>query len=150
MKRLSAYKKLKVLNIHINYNGEKISFNLASELRINYDDINGNLKTQPGYYGFCLLLHKRLLGNFERLKMERDSVYGRLFLKAKETKLMGNRPFSDDASKAWVESHKEYKQITLDCIKAREDADVIQAAVKGFEQRKDLLQSISSNIRNEK
>ena len=150
MRRLSAHRKSKFLDIKIVYNGEKVNFNLVHELRVSPDLINDNLKSQPGYYGFCLLLHKKLLAQFERLKMERESIYGRLFLKAKSTKTMGSRPYSDDAAKAWVESHKEYKQITLNCIKAREDADCIYAAVKGFEQRKDILQSISSNVRSEK
>lgn len=147
MKRLSTYKKSKVLNINIRYNKELISFNLATELRISTTIINENLKTQPGYYGFCLLLHKKLLTIVEQSKMERDSVYGRLFLKAKETKIMNNRPYSDDAAKCWVDSHKEFKTITLACIKAREDSDIILAAVKSFEQRKDLLQSLASNER---
>ncbi|HJY22853.1 MAG TPA: hypothetical protein VJ279_08220 [Hanamia sp.] len=150
MKRISSYRKSKILDIKVVYNGEKIIFNLASELRVNPDSINDSLKIQPNHYGFCLLMHKKLLAVVERLKMERDATYGRLFIRAKETKVMNGRPFSDDTAKAWVESHSEFKKITRDCIKAREDADIIFAAVKGFEQRKDILQSISSNIRNEK
>lgn len=149
MKRLNAYRKSKVLDIKIRFNGELVSFNLATELRVNPDIINDNLKTQPGYYGFCLLLHKKLLSRFEQLKMERDAVYGKIFLNAKATKNMNGRPYSDDAARAYTESHKKFKDISLQCIKAREDADIISAAVKGFEQRKDILQSISSNIRKE-
>lgn len=149
MKRLASYRKSKILDIRIKYNGELVVFNLASELRINPDIINENLKTQPGYYGFCLLLHKKLLAVFEQLKSDRDAVYGRLLLYAKENKTMNNRPYSDDASKAWVEKHKEFRAITTQCIKARLDADTMLAAVKGFEQRKDLLQSIASNVRKE-
>lgn len=149
MKRLAAYKKSPILNINIKFNGELVSFNLLTELRTNPDFINDNLKTQPGYYGFCLLLHKRLLANFEQIKADREAVYGRLFLKAKETKIMNGRPYSDDTAKAWVESRKEFRDITTKCIKIRESADIILAAVKGFEQRKDILQSISSNIRRE-
>jgi hypothetical protein len=150
MKRLSTYRKSKVLNIKVRYNGELITFNLASELRINPDIINENLKVQPGYYGFCLLLHKKLLSRFEQLKADRDAIYGSIFLNAKETKIMNGRPYSDDAAKAYTESHSRFKKITTECIKAREDADVILAAVKGFEQRMQILQSMSANIRNEK
>lgn len=150
MKRLAHYTKSKILDIRIRYNGELIVFNLATELRIQRVMLNENLKKQPTYYGFCLLLHKKLLAIFEQLKSDREAAYGRLFLKAKSTKVMNGRPYSDDAAKAYVESHKEFTGITTQCIKARQDADIVWAAVKGFEQRKDLLQSISSNVRNEK
>lgn len=149
MKRLASYTKSKILDVRITYNGEKVVFNLASELRINPDIINENLKKQPGYYGFCLLLHKKLMAVLEQKKSDREAEYGRLFLFAKQEKKMNGRPYSDDAAKAWVESHKKFKSITTECIKARLDADVILAAVKGFEQRKDLLQSIASNVRKE-
>jgi hypothetical protein len=48
-----------------------------------------------------------------------------------------------------VVSRKSYVKITNMCIKAKDDADTIYAAVRAFEQRKDLLQTISSNRRRE-
>lgn len=148
MKRLSAYSKSKVLNIKVRYGSELVHFNLATELRITEEKLNTQLKTQPGYYGFCLLLHKKLLSIFETKKMERKSVYGRLFLNAKENKTMNGRPYSDDSAKVYVESHKQFIAATTECIKAKDDADQLYACIRAFEQRKDLMQSISSNIRN--
>jgi hypothetical protein len=149
MARLSAYKKSPIFNINIVYNGERVSFNLAKELRINADSIDYELSTQPGYYGFCLLLHKKLLTIFEQCKLERKRVYGRLLVQSKDRKLNG-RPYTDDLSKSWVESHKNYIAVSEKCIQAKDHADTIYSCIKSFEQRKDLLQSIASNRRAEK
>lgn len=150
MKKLSNYRKSPIFNIRIRYNGELVQFNLGHELRIDPDIIDDNLKNHSGYYGFCLLLHKKLLARFEEKKHERKATYGRLFLKAKETKVMNNRPYSDDAAKAWAESHKDFLKVSQECITAREEADILFTCVRGLEQRKDLLQSLSSNIRSQK
>lgn len=149
MKKLIAYRKSPINNIRIRYNGELVSFNLMSELRIDRTSLNEHLKKQPGYYGFCLLLHKKLMAQFERLKHERMGVYGKLFIYAKEHRTLNSRPYSDETAKSWVESHKKFKEVSERCIKAREDADLMYTCVRSFEQRKDLLQSISSNIRAE-
>lgn len=151
MSFIKKHNKLTFLNINIQYGDEKITLNLLSELRINPDQINDEIKRQPSKYGFLLLLHKKLLTRFEEIKTERKKVYGKLYMRAKETKQASTgRPMSDDLAKAWVESHKKYVDITMLCIKAKDDADTIFSCVRAFEQKKDLIQSLSSNIRNEK
>lgn len=148
-KRLSQYRNLGFLNITIEYGKEVISFNLMDELKVDPDVINNELKTQASKYGFCLLLHKKLLTQYEYLCKRRQKMWAKLFFKAKEQKING-RPYSDDLAKAWVETQSEYVALTKKCINAKDDADTILSCVKSFEQRKDLIQSLSSNIRNEK
>ena len=60
------------------------------------------------------------------------------------------RYMSDDAAKAWVESHPKFVKASRDCIKAKDAVDMMYAVVRAFEQRSNLIQTISSNIRNEK
>lgn len=150
MKRLIKYKSSPIFQVRIKYGKELVSFNLSRELKIDEDTIDHQLTTQPTHYGFCLLLHKKLLTLFEEAKVDRKRVYGRKLLYAKENKQMNGRPFSDDAAKAWVESHKEFVAASMKCIKLKDQADVLFSCIKAFEQRKDLLQSISSNRRSEK
>lgn len=121
------------------------------ELKISEAIISTEIKNQPSKYGFLLLLHKKLLTAFEEAKLKRGKIIGMLTLEGKE-KLQPhtNRPFTDDMVKAWVESHKKYLEASQACIAAKDAADAIYACVKGFEQRKDLLQTLSSNQRNER
>lgn len=150
MKRLSNFYKLKFTTVRVNYGGEKVIFSLMKELTVTPDLINDDLVGQAKKYGFCLMLHKKLLTQFEKDKVQLNKVYGELFFRAKSLKHEGGRPYSDDLAKAWVEKHPRYIKAQLACIKSRDDADTIYSCIKAFEQRKDLIQSISSNLRNEK
>ena len=148
MKRLIKYRKSEVNQISIRYKNEDFEFSLWQELSIDEDNIEKELKTQPSYYGFLLLLQKKLNTRFEDFKRRRRKVYGKLLLRAKSQKV-GSRFMNDETARAWVESHPQFDKITKLCIKAKDDADTIYAAVQGFQQRKDLLQTLSSNRRKE-
>ena len=150
-KELKHHYKLPFLNLNIKYGEEKINFNLLRELRLNPTRINEELQNQPSKYGFCLLLHKKLLTIFETKKVYLRKQYGRLYFQAKERKHKSTgRLFTDDMAKAWVEKHPDYINAQLACIKSKDDADAIYSCIKSFEQRKDVAQSISSNSRNER
>lgn len=103
-------------------------------------------------YGFALLLQKKLNSNFERLRQDRKKTYGRLYLKAKErlTSKQTKRGYSDEAARAYVLCHPTYVNLTTQCIEAKDMADTMFAVIRSFEQRKDLMQTISSNNRKEK
>lgn len=150
LRRLDNYRKSKVNNIRIEYGGKIIQFNLWDEVAINEVVLNKELKKQSSYYGFLLLLHKRLLTAFETTKQERIRNYAQLYLRGKDKIQKGtNRPYNEEMAKAYADAHKSHKILTLECIKLKDNADVIFACVKAFEQRKDLLQTISSNNRKE-
>jgi hypothetical protein len=152
MSNLKTY--LKTSKIHIvkvTYGGETITFNLGKELRISESRLNDELKVQPSKYGFALMLLGKLKTRFEDLKTTRREVRGRLWKKAKNTiQETTKRPMSDELAKAWVESHPKFITAERACTMAKDDVDVMYAVVRAFEQRKDVIQTISSNIRNEK
>lgn len=148
MSKLSDYKTSRLNRITIKWEGETIKFNLFDELKISEAALMKEIKVQPSYYSFLLMLHKKLLTKFEDLKVQRETRYYTAFLQAKEEKNAG-RPLNDDVCKARAKTDKEYQILTKACIKVKDDADAIYSCVKGFEQRKDLLQTLSSNIRKE-
>jgi hypothetical protein len=140
----------KVSNISIKYGSELHRFNLIDIVQINEHTIERELKRQPGYYGFCLLLQKKLTTLHEELKQERKRLYGKLYLRAKShLKSDNGRGYSDEAAKAYVLCNKEYVRITKACIESKDHADTMWAVIRAFEQRKDLMQTISSNKRKE-
>lgn len=148
MSNLKKYKSSSLNNIRIKFNGEVIKFNLFEEVTISQNMIDKEIRVQPSHYAFLLLLHKKLLTQFEDLKLERTKIYSQKFLQAK-SELHNGRPLNDDMCKAHANSDEEFVMATKRCIKAKDDADTIYACVKAFEQRKDLLQTLSSNLRKE-
>lgn len=150
MKRLSNYRKSSINHVHINYGGKVFEFNIYEEAKISEEAIEREITTQPSKYALLFILHKKLLAKFETLKQNRKGLYGRLLGVAKTRTSSNGRPLTDKGSEAWVEAHKKYKKATEDCIKAKTDADILQGCVRAFEQRKDLMQTLSSNIRKER
>jgi hypothetical protein len=151
MTQLEKYLKANPLVITIQYGNQTITLDLGEELRVSEDNINSELKRAPSKYGFALLLVGKLRTKFENLKVTRKKIRGKLYRKAKGIKSqVTNRLMSDDLAKAWVESHPRYVKISRQCIKAKDDVDQMYAVVRAFEQRSNLIQTISSNIRNEK
>jgi hypothetical protein len=147
---LKRFKNSSLANIKITYGNEVHRFNLIEITTISEVTIEKELKRQASYYGFCLLLQKKLTTQFERLKHERKKLYGRLYHKAKEQlKSNTGRGYSDEGAKAYVLHNKEYVRLTEACIEAKDNADTLYAVVRALEQRKDLMQTISSNKRKE-
>lgn len=139
-----------ISNITIKYGNEVHRFNLIDIVEITEYTIDREMKRQPGYYGFCLLLQKKLTTLYERARQKRKRLYGKLYLRAKSNlKSESGRGYSDEAAKAYVLCNKEYIRATEACITAKDHADTMWAVIKAFEQRKDLMQTISSNKRKE-
>ena len=138
--------KLKVITVR--YGEETFKFNLFRDLKISIHSIQKEISEQPSNYAFALLLHKKLVTRFMELKEERKSLGARLYMEAKNTLVSGRAP-SDDYCNAKKESNKKYRMLTQACIISKDAADTLFALIKGFEQRKDLLQTISSNNRKQ-
>lgn len=149
MNPLSKYRNSPINIISIRYGKEDIIFNIAKAAKIDEDNIEAEIKGQPSHYAFLFVLHKRLLTKFEELKLRRGSIYGELLARAKERKNVYGRPLSDTASDKWIKSHKKYLRISEACIKARDEADQLLGAVRAFEMRANLMQTLSSNLRKQ-
>lgn len=147
---IARYRKSSINTISIRYGNETIIINVSRAAKISEDSLESEIKNQPSYYGFLFILHKRLLTRFEQLKLRRQQVYGQLLGKAKERKNSFNRPISDTAAEKWVKAHKKYIAASQDCINARDQADQVLGAVRAFEMRAALMQTLSSNLRKER
>jgi len=143
-------KTSKVNEIKIKYEGETFRFNLNEELSINTAKINTELKEQPSYYGFLLLLRNRLLTQKEDLERQSDKRYAHVYLRtAEKINPKTNRPFSDKAAIQTAMEDTEYNNIRTKFIQAKQNYNDINSCVVSFEQRAQLIQSLSANLRNE-
>jgi hypothetical protein len=151
MTQIKLYKSSRLGKLTIKYGKEVFTFSLFDELAIKEVNLNRQIKDQPSAYGFLLLLQKKLNTEFEIAKSDRRKLQGKLYLKAKENlraKSTG-KGYSDEAAKAYVYKNSKYNMLTRRCIEVKDAADSIYAMVRAFEQRKDLMQTLSSNQRRE-
>lgn len=138
-----------LMNIEITIGAEKFKFNLFKELSINNSDLNTEISIQPQMYGFLGMVVSRLSKNLEEAEATKKRMAAKLYVRFKDqkSKLTG-RPNSDDVCKALVEKSKSYKKVVSRYLKAREQLQIIQNSLESFKQRKDLLQTLSSNNRS--
>ena len=138
-----------LMNISIRLGNEKFQFNLYQELAINTADLNTEIPMQPQMYGFLGMVVARLVKNLEEAEAHKKRVHAKLYVKYKDGKSsLTGRPNSDDVAKALVEKSKLYKAVVSRYLLAKEQLQTIQFALEAFKQRKDLLQTLSSNNRS--
>lgn len=140
-----------ILDISIKYGGERINFNLAEELKISEARVNEEIKSQPSYFGFLLILMVKLDRLKNDKKAELNKIKARLFIRFKEEiDPHTNRIYSNDLAEAKVETNSRYQKALRDYNKVEEDWATIKSCVEAFQQRGSLIQTISANYRIEK
>lgn len=152
MGRINKYSsKSNLMNILIRYNNEKFQFNLFKETVINEDNITEELKDQPSSYSFLTMLHKGLLKQYSGYEILEKKAYAHAYLKHKEANSpITGRVNSDDVAKQKAELDMKYLKAQRASINAKYEVNVIGDAIKAFEQRKDMLQTLSANRRKER
>lgn len=131
------------------YGDEKFVFNLASEVLIDENIINDEIKEQASSFSFLGLLHKKLVRVADEAEANVKKVYAQEYMNNKENLVIdGKKPTAEDL-KQYTTASEDYQKSLTDYYKAKEDADTIGHALKSFEQRAHLIQSISANVRME-
>lgn len=134
-----------IMNIKIQYNKQTFAFNLNEELKINEGNLNTNIKGHARSYAFLAMLHVKLV------MKHRDQM--KIVKRMKDEHMVKYKPLYKTVTEAeavMYKKHPSLKKAEDEMLEMEELKDVIQVCVKAFEARKDLLQSISANVRKEK
>lgn len=139
-----------LMQITIEWQKERFRFNLFEELRIDSDQLEYEITQQPSSYAFINMLWKKLVLAAEEAKVNWEKAESKEFVRYK--KLINDdtgRPYSDDQAKAYAKASR----ITASAFDIYRDfknqANVLETCVKGFEMRSGLLQTLSANQRKE-
>jgi len=149
MKRIKKYASTSsLMDVKITYGEETFEFNLFEELVVNENKINQEIKEQPSSFAFLAMLHKKLLRVSKDKKAEMEKAYARAYMQYK-TKIdpETQRLYPKESAKELATKSPIYQQAIKKYHQAEEDWGVMDACVRGFEQRKDLIQTLSANIR---
>jgi len=138
------------MDIRIKFGNEVFRFNLYEELIVNEDKINKELQEQPGYYGFMGLLLVKLQRSKDDKDAELNKKEAELFVRFK-TDINPNtgRETSERLADALVRDEEEYQAILKEVNNLKESVGIIKHCLNAFEQRSNLIQSLSANRRKE-
>jgi len=145
---LNIISKSELMNISITYQNEKINFNLFEELSISEGKINQEIKDQPSYQGFLGVLLTHLDKKHSDEKQSLKNIHGKYFemYKNKKDEATG-RPLSNDRVDAKILEKDKYIKQLARVNKAKFEIGLIETCVNSFNSRKDLIQSLSANVR---
>lgn len=138
----------KIMDVSIAYGEEKFKFNLNSEIIIDENRINEEIKEQPSAYAFLGMLHIKLERTMNDKKKEMEKTWAAMYIKfKKEINEQTGRPNSDDLSKEKATNSTRYQTAIDTYHEAKQNAGTIGHCVKSFDQRHSLIQTLSANIR---
>jgi len=139
----------KLMDISINYGDEEFHFNLFSELVVNENIINKEIKEQPSSRAFLSMLLTKLIRVEADNKKEMENTYSKMYIKFKnEIDPITNRPVANDLAKEKAINSNRYQVAVSKYNIAKENKGIIETCVKAFEERGSLIQTLSANIRN--
>lgn len=150
-KKLIYYtEKSKIMDIHVRYGEDVFDFNLTEELKVIEEGINEEAKQHPTTYGFLNMLYKRMSIRAKDLEKKAENTYNRLFIKYKTSiDENTNKPYPNEMAKAKALTHLKYIKAYENYSKVKASVEILQAAVESFTARKDIIQTLSANLRKE-
>lgn len=145
MSKIIEYSKNSdLMKIKIEYGGKVYGFNLDEELQIAETFMAKNMKNQPRQYAFLAMLHKKLIILSRDTNQELSRKKNELMAKIKPN-------FSTvKEADAHVAADKSVVALQNKLLRIDEMVSTMEVAVRAFEMRKDLLQTLSANIRKER
>jgi len=140
-----------LMEINLTIGDEHIKFNLHTEIKIRDSIMHKGLKNQPSHYGFLTMLHKNLVKTLMEAKVKEKKAFAHAYLThKKKINTETNRPNSDDVAKQKAERDIRYIKSQKSVISIQYDASRIESCVRAFEMKKDILQTLSANLRKER
>lgn len=153
MSKLQKYaSKSPIMEVKIVYNKEKIQFNLDEELIIDQNLVNDEILEHANKYAYLAMLHNRLISQEEGLESTLEKRFEQLvnfYLSDKSSDYyLDNGKFPPkNSAETFARADEEYQELQNKLLKTRANRRIIEVCVRAFEQRKDLIQSLSANIR---
>lgn len=146
IKEYVSTSKLPILKVK--YGGEEFVIDLAKEVRIRESLLNKEALIQPSNYAFIAILHKKIAALASKQETLCKRLYSKAYLKWRQKKNDSTgRPYPDDFCKEKAILDKDYQSAEDHLNNLREKESLLWVAVKAFEQRQSLIQTISANER---
>lgn len=123
---------------------EKVKVNLNKELIIDEDELTKEVMEHPRILGFLTRVKADLIKEAKRADLNRKRI------KAKRIDAIIQNGSSISGAKEKVESDKRYIVAVKEAIEAEYNRDTLEGILESFRHRKDLIQTLSANVRSEK
>lgn len=128
----------------IKHNGKKYRIDLNEELLINESVIDSSLRKSPSNYALLVLVRDELIHKRDVLEKEKDRSYSKAWLYYKES---GN--ISNEAASHKAELNQAYQGCLERYQKAVYKANKLISICRAYENRENILRTVSANLRKQ-
>lgn len=138
-------KDIKSDKLKVKYNGKVIEIDVTKELSINENIINSQLKESPSSYAFLCMLRNKYIKERDKLERERDIAYSEAWVYYKSSDSRMNNDMADhkaNINKKYISLCERYQKISS-------KAEDLISICRAYENRENILRTISANIRKE-
>jgi len=126
------------------YKGKKVTINITSELSIDENMINTQLKRSPSNYAFLCLIRDRYIFKRDKLNREKEKAFANSWIFFKES---GN--INNDQAEKKASIHPKYQSLCERFDKLNYKANVLISICRAYESRERIMQTLSANIRKQ-
>lgn len=143
-KLVNYARKSPIMNIKIRYKEEIIEFNMDHEMRVDESHVNIHLRSQIRNGAFLNILLVKLQIQYKNDQKKLQRAIDKLMVQYKPK----FKTVTEATAQMYNDNPKLKKQEDA-LLELEEFRDTIQACVKSYDSRQNLLQSLSANVRNE-
>lgn len=145
MSKLAKYASTSpIMDIRLKYKAELFKFNLNDEMRVDEGHVNQKIKTHIRGHAFLNVLAVKLKIQYSQAK--------KTLARHESSKLMDFKIKGRTIAEAESLMYKKFPELQRqedELLALEEFKDLVDACLRSFETRKDLLQSLSANVRRE-
>ena len=140
-----SIKTIKSDTLKVRYQGKIIRINITKELSINESIINSQLKDSPSSYAFLCMLKNKYIKERDKLDREKEIAYSEawLYYKSSDSKM------NNDTANHKANTNKKYISIYNKWQKISNIVENLISICRAYENRENILRTISANLRKE-
>lgn len=139
---------MQVLKVEINGRETEIDLDILSiPYSDDLDDLNQAISKQPSLYAWYAYLTEVAKTQAEDLKNELELLKAKTELRIRKVGIYGVKKITDSAVSAGVTSDKDYVEKLNEYTAKKGQYLKLKAITDGFIQRKDMLATLSANVR---
>lgn len=137
--------KAEIKVIKVKLDGNTLTIDLAKELSINENLLNSQLKESPSsYYIFCKL-RDNYIKKRDTLEREKEEAYSKAWTYYKAS----NERFSNEHVSHLANSNNKYCSLCRQYIKVSSKANMFISICKAYENRENILRTLSATLRKQ-
>lgn len=135
----------KIEKIKVKFQGKPIEIDIAKELSIREETIQGQLISSPSSYYILCSIRDNYIKKRDKLARDKDIAYSEAWTFYKDS----NERWNNDYVSHKANTNHKYQSLYEQYLKACDKANVFISLCKAYESREGILRTLNANLRKQ-